>query len=166
MNPDIIHLHNIHGYYINIEILFDYLKSSKKPVIWTLHDCWSFTGHCAHVDYIRCDRWKSSCYSCPQKNQYPKSILLDKSKENYILKKNIFSSLDKLKIVTPSEWLKKQLSESFLSEIPVEVIYNGVDLNVFKPVTSNFRKANNLQDKYIILGVASPWHKRKDMNIL
>ncbi|MBG0764208.1 MAG: glycosyltransferase [Tissierellales bacterium] len=105
LNPDIIHLHNIHGYYINIEILFDYIKEAKKPVVWTLHDCWSFTGHCSHFDYIGCEKWKTGCFDCPQKHEYPKSLFFDNSNWNYSKKREIFSGIDEMAIVTPSNWL-------------------------------------------------------------
>jgi len=83
INPDIIHLHNIHGYYIHIDILFNYIKKNEKKIVWTLHDCWSFTGHCAHFDYVGCEKWKNGCYDCPEKKSYPASILIDNSKYNY-----------------------------------------------------------------------------------
>lgn len=164
IDPDIIHLHNIHGYYINIEVLFNYLKEANKPVVWTLHDCWAFTGHCAHFDYIGCDKWKSGCSSCPAKREYPSSLLLDSSKINYISKKDIFSGVDNLTIVTPSQWLANLVKESFLQDYPIKVINNGIDLSVFKPTVGNFRDQHNLSDKYIILGVANIWEKRKGLD--
>jgi putative colanic acid biosynthesis glycosyltransferase len=126
INPDIIHLHNIHGYYINIEILFDYLKEANKPVVWTFHDCWSFTGHCAYFDYVGCNKWKTGCYSCPEKKAYPSSLIFDNSKNNYINKKEIFTVVKNLTIVTPSQWLANLVQESFLNEYPVKVINNGI----------------------------------------
>lgn len=164
LNPDIIHLHNIHGYYINIELLFNYLKKVDIPVIWTLHDCWAFTGHCTHFDFIKCDKWKTGCYHCPQKNTYPSSLFLDKSKRNYSLKKEIFTGVNNMTIVTPSKWLASLVEHSFLSEYPIEVINNGIDLNVFKPTTSHFRKYYNLEKKFVILGVASVWEEKKGFN--
>ncbi|KHF38261.1 glycosyltransferase [Halalkalibacter okhensis] len=161
INPDIIHLHNIHGYYINIELLFNYLKEVNKPIVWTLHDCWAFTGHCSHFDYIGCNKWKSACYSCPQKSEYPKSVLFDNSKENYIMKKELFTGIENLTIVTPSKWLGDLVRDSYLKSYPVRVINNGVDLNVFKPTNSNFRSKYNIKNKFIILGVASVWGERK-----
>jgi len=163
IDPDIIHLHNIHGYYINIEILFDYLKKANKPVIWTFHDCWPFTGHCAHFDYVGCDKWKAGCYNCPEKRNYPTSVFFDNSKLNYTRKKEIFTGVKNLTIVTPSRWLSKIVKESFLKEYPVKVINNGIDLDVFKPRPSNFREKYNIQDKFIILGVASVWNRRKGL---
>ena len=162
-DPDVIHLHNIHGYYINIEILFNYLKEANMPVIWTLHDCWAFTGHCAYFDYVGCDKWKSGCNKCPQKQGYPTSNILDNSKFNYEKKKELFTSVDKMTIVTPSKWLANLVKESFLGKYPVEVINNGIDLDIFKPTESNFREKYNLQDKFIVLGVASIWDERKGL---
>lgn len=163
-NPDIIHLHNIHGYYINIKLLFQYLKECKKPVVWTLHDCWSFTGHCTHYDYIKCERYKTGCYSCFQKKNYPSSMLLDASKKNYRDKKELFTGVDCLTVATPSEWLKKQVETSFLSGYRTEVINNGIDLNVFKPTPSDFKQKNHLEDKKIVLGVANVWSDRKGLS--
>ena len=162
-NPDIIHLHNIHGYYINIEILFNYLKEANKPVIWTLHVCWAFTGHCAYFDYIGCDKWKNGCGKCPQKQGYPTSNVFDNSKFNYEKKRELFTSVKNMTIVTPSKWLANLVKESFLGKYPVEVINNGIDLNVFKPTESNFRERYNLQEKFIVLGVASVWEERKGL---
>ncbi|WP_142420714.1 glycosyltransferase [Clostridium perfringens] len=160
-DPDVIHLHNIHGYYINIEILFNYLKELDKKVIWTLHDCWAFTGHCSHFDYIGCDKWKAECEKCPQKKEYPSSILKNNSNWNYEKKKQLFTSVNNMTIVTPSRWLSNLVKESFLNKYPIKVINNGIDLGIFKPTKSNFREKHNLQDKIIILGVASVWTKKK-----
>ncbi|MBI6036993.1 glycosyltransferase [Clostridium perfringens] len=163
-DPDVIHLHNIHGYYINIDILFNYLKEADKKVIWTLHDCWTFTGHCAYFDYIGCNKWKSECNSCPQKKEYPTSNIIDSSSWNFKKKKEIFNGVKDLTIVTPSKWLARLVKESFLSEYNVEIINNGIDLEIFKPTESNFREKHNLKDKFIILGVASVWDRRKGLN--
>ncbi|MGV8983506.1 glycosyltransferase [Clostridium sp.] len=162
-DPDIIHLHNIHGYYINIELLFEYLIESNKPVVWTLHDCWSFTGHCANFDYVGCEKWKMGCYNCPQNKIYPTSLLMDNSKWNYQKKKELFASLNNITIVTPSKWLGNLVKQSFLGKYPAKVINNGIDLKVFKPTESDFRQRHNLKNKYIILGVASQWNIRKGL---
>lgn len=163
-DPDVIHLHNLHGYYINIEVLFNYLKEANKKVIWTLHDCWAFTGHCTHFDYIGCDKWKTGCEKCPQTREYPKSLLLDHSKLNYQTKKELFTKVKNLMIVTPSHWLADLAKESFLAEYPVEMIHNGIDLEVFKPTPSNFRERYHCEDKTIVLGVANVWSRRKGLN--
>lgn len=165
-NPDVIHLHNIHGYYINIEILFQYLSKANKPVVWTLHDCWSFTGHCAHFDYVGCTKWKDGCGNCEQKKEYPSSVLLDNSKLNYEKKKELFTSVKDIRIVTPSKWLAALVEESFLSKYPVKVINNGIDLEIFKPTESNFREVRGLKDETIVLGVASVWEERKGLKYL
>lgn len=162
-NPDIIHLHNLHGYYINIKILFDYLKTSGKKVVWTLHDCWAFTGHCAHFVTSGCERWRTECFNCPKKRAYPSS-LVDKSKRNYSFKKNLFTGLDNLTVVTPSRWLEGLVKESFLGEYRTQVINNGIDLSVFKPTESDFKEKNGISDKKIVLGVASAWGKNKGLD--
>lgn len=163
IDPDIIHLHNIHGYYINIEILFKYLREANKPVIWTLHDCWAFTGHCVHFEYVDCNKWKTGCYMCPQKMEYPASFLFDNSKLNYIKKRELFSSLENMHIVTPSNWLTNLVGQSFLGHYPVKTINNGIDVNVFKPNKGDFRENYNIGDKFIVLGVAR-WDKRKGLD--
>ncbi len=165
IKPDIIHLHHLHGYYINIKILFDYLSSTNVPVIWTFHDCWSFTGHCTHFDYVGCEKWKTECHNCEQKNEYPKSLLLDRSRQNFLDKKRIFNSLNNLTIVPVSNWLESKVKESFLSSYPIKVIKNGVDLNIFYPKKSkeSINNLYNLNNRFIILGVASTWGKRKGL---
>ena len=162
-NPDIIHLHSIHGYYINIEILFDYLARTNKPVVWTLHDCWAFTGHCPYFTAARCERWKTGCFDCPQKTKYPMSYLADRSRSNWIRKRELFSAVENMTIVTPSRWLSDLARESFLGKYPVKVICNGIDTGIFKPEASDFRERHSIGDKKIILGVASVWEERKGL---
>lgn len=164
-DPDIIHLHNIHGFYLNAELLFAYLKQAGKPVIWTLHDCWSFTGHCAYFDYVGCDKWKTGCHHCEQhRKAYPYSLFYDNSKWSYEKKKEIFTRVPRLTLVTPSEWLKKLAEQSFLKEYPIEVIHNGIDLQSFYPQESDLRQRYHLEQKYVILGVANIWEKRKGLD--
>lgn len=161
-NPDIIHLHNIHGFYLDVEQLFAYLKKSGRPVVWTLHDCWSFTGHCAHFDYIGCMKWKTGCESCPQyKSVYPYALFKDNSKENYRRKKAAFTGVPQLTIVTPSQWLSLLVKESYLKEYPVRVIPNGIALNKFHPVDKGLRKRLGMEKKFILLGVAGMWEEHK-----
>lgn len=161
-NPDVIHLHNIHGYYINIELSFNYLKEANKPVVWTLHDCWAFTGHCSHFDYVKCEKWREGCNNCPQKGRYPMSLLMDKSKSNYERKRGLFTGIKNMTIVTPSKWLADLVNQSFLKEYEVKVINNGIDLNVFSRKDLNiFKRKYNIENKFIILGVANIWDKRK-----
>ncbi|SDB96685.1 Glycosyltransferase involved in cell wall bisynthesis [Succiniclasticum ruminis] len=163
--PDIIHLHNIHGYYINCESLFTFLKEYKKPVIWTLHDCWSFTGHCTYFDFVNCNRWLTGCFKCPQKKEYPVSIVFDRSRINYIKKKEAFSNLDSLTLITPSYWLAKYVSQSFLRDYPVEVIPNGINTEIFRPTKNNIKEKLGIVNKTMLLGVASIWNKRKGLNV-
>lgn len=163
-NPDVIHLHNIHGYYINIGILFNYLSLNDKPIIWTLHDCWAFTGHCAHFDYVNCNKWKVECGNCPQQKVYPASFIQDNSKWNYITKKALFTSVKNMTLVSPSNWLAGLLKESFLSKYSIKVINNGIDLKKFRPTPSDFKEKYGLQGKKIILGVANIWDHRKGLD--
>lgn len=163
INPDIIHLHNLHGYYINIEMLFNYIKNKHIKVVWTLHDCWAFTGQCPHFTLCKCDKWKNGCNKCPMIDQYPKTFI-DNSEWKYMMKKELFTCIEDLTIVTPSLWLSKLVKQSFLKEYPVKVINNGVDTSIFKPTSSNFREKYHLEDKKIVLGVASVWDRRKGLN--
>lgn len=160
INPDIIGLHNLHGYYLNVEILFSYLKEKQVPVIWTLHDCWPFTGHCAHFDFVGCKKWQTHCERCPLTKRYPKSLGYDNSWKNFEDKRRIFTGLRNLTIVTPSQWLKRQVAQSFLNEYRKEVIPNGVDLGVFKILPS---ERNGKEGEKIILGVASVWDRIKGL---
>ena len=159
-NPDVIHLHNLHGYYLNVEVLFDYLKKADKKVVWTLHDCWAFTGHCAYFDYPACGKWKKDCCGCSRLNDYPKAII-DRAERNLAKKKEIFRGVKNLTVVTPSKWLAELVKQSFLGEYLIEVINNGIDTAVFHPTESNFKEKNGLSGKKIILGVANIWDARK-----
>ena len=162
-DPDIIHLHNIHGFYMNINILFDYLKSCHKKIIWTLHDCWAFTGHCAYFDYSGCEKWKTCCKQCPSLKEYPPCFGVDQSKRNFELKKKLFTGLDNMVIVTPSQWLADLVKESFLAEYPVRVVHNDINHSVFHQNVKPAILPDNLKSKRIILGVASIWEKRKGL---
>ncbi len=162
--PDIIHIHTIHGYYVNIEILFNFLKEYKKPVIWTLHDCWSFTGHCAHFDLIGCTKWKTQCYNCPIHREYPKSFT-DNSRHIYKLKKQLFTGVENLTIVTPSQWLADLVKQSFLKDHTIRIINNGINLDVFKPIENDIKLKYQCENKYLILGVAFGWGKKKGLDI-
>lgn len=163
-DPDVIHLHNVHGYYIDIRVLFEYLRMCGKKIIWTLHDCWSFTGHCAYFDYVNCEKWKTGCCDCGQKTEYPARIGPDRSSRNYSIKKHLFTKIPNLTLVTPSEWLANLLKESILREYPVVVIPNGIDTTIFKPVHSTIKQRYGCEDKKIVLGVAAVWDKRKGMD--
>lgn len=169
-NPDVIHLHNIHGYFINIELLFEYLREADVPIIWTLHDCWNFTGHCAHFDPINCDKWKEQCEKCQLKRVYPQRWFFDNSRKNYLRKRKCFSDIKKMIFVTPSKWLASMVQQSFLKDYNVITIPNGIDLRVFQPLDElqipNVKKI--LSEKYkidfskkIFLGVASVWTRDK-----
>lgn len=162
--PDVINLHLLHSWSINLPILFKYLKKSNAKIIWTMHDCWAFTGQCPHYTISKCDKWKNGCHDCIHYQEF-NAVLVDRTKEMWRLKKKWFTGVPNLTIVTPSEWLKKQIDNSFLSEYPVKVINNGVDLDVFKPTESSFRKDNSCEDKFVILGVAFDWGPRKGLDV-
>lgn len=163
--PKIIHLHNLHNCYINLPLLFRYIKKYKIPVVWTLHDCWAFTGQCPYFTLAKCDKWKEGCHNCPSYRGYPES-LVDKTKTMWGLKKKWFTGVANLTIVTPSKWLGNLVKQSYLKEYPVKVINNGIDLNIFKPTKSDFREKHGiLADQYMLLGVAFGWEKRKGLDV-
>ena len=162
-DPDVIWLHNVHGYYIHLGELFTYLKTCGKQILWTLHDCWAFTGHCAYFDFVGCEKWKTGCHSCPQKGSYPASLCLDNSRRNYANKKRLFTGIPNLKLIVPSYWLESRVKQSFLKEYPVEVVYNTINTDIFKPTPGDFRRRYGLEGKIILLGVASVWDARKGL---
>lgn len=163
VKPDVIHLHNIHGWYLNWKMLFDYLKKANIPVIWTLHDCWAFTGHCPHFMAIGCDKWKSGCYECDLYKSYP-GCFFDDSRFQYRYKKECFTGVPNLTIVTPSQWLADLVKKSYLKDYDTVVINNGIDLKKFKPRMSDFREKYGLVDKTVLLGVAFDWSPRKGID--
>ena len=162
----------MHGFYIHVGLLFEYIKRKSIPVIWTLHDCWPFTGNCAFFEYIGCTKWQTGCFNCPiHAKEYPYAIFRDNSKENYLLKKNAFTGVDNLTIVTPSKWLADIVKRSFLNQYPVVVLPNGIDLDTFSPIepkdSDYSQKINKLcGNKSIILGVANYWDARKGLDYM
>lgn len=165
IRPDVIHLHNLHHSYINLPLLFGYIKKNAIPVVWTLHDCWAFTGQCPYFAMVKCNKWKSGCYECPSYTEYPESAV-DRTSLMWKLKKKWFNGVQHMVIVTPSKWLANLVKESYLKDYPIKVINNGIDLSLFRPVQSNYRKEHNIAiDKYIVLGVAFGWGIRKGLDI-
>ena len=164
-SPDIIQIHNIHNWCVNLPMLFRYLKSCNASIVWTLHDCWTFTGHCPYFDIVGCEKWKTECHDCEQCSVYPE-IKIDTSRMMHRKKKEWFSGFRDLTLVTPSQWLSGCAKESFLREYPIKVINNGIDLSVFKPIESNFREKWNIpDDKQILLGVSFGWGERKGLDV-
>ena len=164
-NPDLLWLHNIHGYYINYELLFAWIKQHPEmEVRWTLHDCWAFTGHCSHFTMVKCEQWKSHCSYCVQKRGYPTSLLIDRCAQNFDKKRAAFTGVENMTLITPSKWLADLVKQSFLKDYPVEVHYNKINTDIFKPTPSDFRERYGLTDKIIVLGVASAWGKRKGLD--
>lgn len=162
LRPDIIQLHQLHGYFLNLEVLFNFLQTLKIPIVWTLHDCWAFTGHCAYFSLVGCNKWETECDLCPQIHKYPKSYK-DKSNENFHLKNQLFNSLQNLTIITVSIWLNNLVKKSFLKNLNVYTIQNGVNLNQFYP-RNNFdklRKKYNIPQGHIVMGVGTIWTKSK-----
>jgi glycosyltransferase involved in cell wall biosynthesis len=163
IDPQIIHLHNLHNCYINLSLLFKYIKKHDISIIWTLHDCWAFTGQCPHFEDISCNKWKVKCEKCSQIDRYP-SAYVDQTKKMYQMKKKWFTGVRNLTIVTPSNWLANLVKQSYLQEYPVEVVVSGIDLDIFKPVISNFRDEHRLKNEFILLGVAFSWGYRKGLD--
>ena len=170
IDPDVVHLHLLLGYYINIELLFNWLAEHRCKVIWTLHDCWAFTGHCIHFTYVKCMQWKTHCAastSCPQKRTYPETFAGDESvRWSYEQKKRLFTMLppERMQLITPSQWLADLVKQSFLGEYDVKVVNNTINTDVFKPTPSDFRERYELEDKFVVLGVASKWSERKGLS--
>lgn len=164
IQPDVIHLHNIHGYYLHIEEFFTFLAKLGRPVVWTLHDSWSYTGHCAYYMAANCEKWKTQCHHCPISNSYPESLFIDQSSRNFSDKKKLFGALQNLTIVTPSQWLANEVQQSFLNKHDVKVINNGININEFKKIdAAEARKKYGIDKEQVILGVASEWSERKGM---
>lgn len=161
LNPDVIHLHNVHGYYLNVRLFFHFLKKSGIPVLWTLHDCWTMTGHCAHFEPAACERWQTECRDCPLKHAYPRTLLADASRKNFHWKKKLFTSMKNLHIVAVSQWLADIVSRSYLRQYPVRVIRNGIDLKLFRPTPSDLRERLGIGDRKVLLGVSSVWYTEK-----
>ena len=167
IQPDIIHIHNIHGYFLNYRVLFDYLAKCDIQVVWTVHDCWLYTGHCYHYSYIGCNKWKSECVHCPQRKMFPSSWWADRSKQNFRDKKVAFTSLPKERftIVPVSRWIKGEMLQSFLKDYDFRVIHNGIDTKVFNIYdATEVKRKYQLEGKRIILGVASIWCEEKGWN--
>ena len=160
-HPDLIHLHNIHGDWINIKMLFDYIKTKSMPVVWTLHDCWPFTGRCSHFEFSGCQKWRSGCSDCSARKIYPITYFFDYSAKMYEDKRDWFTGIKNMTIVTPSEWLAAYVKQSFLKDYPVKVIRNGINTEVYCPQKKISRYYTGLEEKYIILGVASSWSAQK-----
>lgn len=165
-NPDVIHLHNIHGDYLHIGTLFEFLKKRNFPVVWTFHDCWPITGRCAYFDYNGCSKWKNGCHDCQFKKVFPITYFFDSSKKEWYKKKELFTGIKNLTIVTPSHWLANLVKQSFLSEYHVKVIHNGIDLSTFKRDnhTQSLKDKYNIDNQKILLGVAGAWSYRKGLN--
>lgn len=165
LNPDIIHLHNIHNFYLYIPFLLKYIRDNNKKVIWTFHDCWPFTGKCVHYSLIKCERWKTGCHGCPQIRDYPESIV-DITREMWKLKREWFTCIDNLIIITPSKWLENQVKGSFLRNKRIETIYNGIDLHKFKYRNNDIKERYGIpHNVYLILGVAFDWGLRKGLDV-
>lgn len=158
-DPDIIWLNNLHGYYVNIKLLFEWIKSRRSTIFWTLHDCWAFTGHCCYYDFNHCDGWLHNCDSCSFKGSYPRSFI-SRSKSNYLLKESLFSCINNLTLITPSLWLKEEVSKSFLKNYDCKIINNGIDLSAFYPE----KRGTSNDGKKVILGVANKWITEKGLN--
>lgn len=161
-SPSLIHLHNIHGYYLNYKVLFDYFAEISTPIVWTLHDCWSFTGHCTHFENVGCEKWKTECNHCPLLMAQYKSRLIDRSRSNFLLKKELYAKLDTITIVPVSNWLASVVSQSILGKFPIKVIQNGVDLEVFSPIGNDIRAKYSISDnKMVVLSVMNGYDIEK-----
>lgn len=164
LHVETVHLHNLHDFCINLPLLFRFIKRNDIKVIWTLHDCWSLTGHCPHYGEAKCERWKTGCGKCPQLMVNPRSYI-DTTRWMWKCKKRLFCGVRDMTIVTPSKWLAEQVKQSYLKEYPVRVINNGIDVSVFRRTGSDFRKDHGCEGKFVILDVASCWEHRKGLDV-
>lgn len=162
-DPDVIHLHNLHGYYLHMGVLFQYLKTCGKRILWTLHDCWAFTGHSAYCESPKCEQWKTGCMHCGQISHYPRA-LTDRSARNWCAKRDLFTHVPNLTLLTPSKWLQELVGASFLREYPVVWIPNGIDTQVFRPLSDSEKPSG--PQPFTLLGVASVWEERKGLEDL
>ena len=160
IRPTIIHLHNIHGHYLNFPRLFRALAKCDCDVVWTFHDCWPMTGKCTHFVQANCQKWQVQCQNCCQLATYPDSAY-DRSFKNHRDKKRYFLMPERLHIVAVSRWLKEVAEASFFVGRDIRYIYNGVDLDVFRPMPSDIREKLGVGSKFMLLGVASPWNSNK-----
>ena len=171
IDPDVVHLHLLLGYYINVEMLFEWLAAHRCKVVWTLHDCWAFTGHCIYFTYAKCTQWRSGCAastSCPQKRTYPETLAGDSSvRWSYERKKRLFTMLpaERVQLITPSQWLAGLVKQSFLGKYDVKVVHDTVNTDVFKPTPSDFRERQGLEGRFLVLGVAASWSERKGLPV-
>lgn len=163
--PDLIHLHNLHCWFLNLPMFFEYIRKHNIPVVWTFHDCWPFTGHCPHFQDIGCEKWKDGCHDCPLYRQYPKTFF-DCSETMYRLKKQWFSQVGDMTIVSPSRWLADRVEESFLKQYPVQVIHNGIDMGTFQPIQSDVRRKHGIENKFVVLAVAYAWDRKKGLDVM
>lgn len=190
--PDLVHLHNLHGYYLHLPTLFAYLKSHDLPVVWTLHDCWAFTGHCAYYTMAQgaqpldgrrrrarqtalgCDRWQDGCGGCPRRGSYPASWFLDQSARNWRDKRDLFTGLPHMVLVTPSDWLRDQVLQSFLKDYPVYTLPNGLDTAAFQPCQDEafmrdivrYYGLEQTGGRKLVLSAAAVWDERKGLDDL
>ena len=166
INPDIVQIHNIHGYYANYKILFEYLANRGIPTVITMHDFLLMTGHCAYINKS-CSKWETGCGHCSRLGEYPASVF-DRTKKNWALKKNLFDAFDrdKLVIVPVSYWLEGFAKRSLLGECQFNVIQNGVDTTVFLPYQGEHSKLWKCIDwnKYTIITVADRWTDANGFN--
>lgn len=169
IQPDVVHLHSLIDYYVNVEMLFNWLASSKCSVIWTLHDCWPFTGGCMYFTMAKCDRWEKGCHKpcpCPAPERFPALNLRSRIDWCYEQKRRLFTCIpaERMTLIAPSEWMADLVQDSFLAKYPVQVVKNTIDEEIFKPTKSDFREANSLEGKFLVIGVASGWGPRKGMD--
>lgn len=171
IDPDVVHLHLLLGYYVNVEMLFEWLAVHRCKVVWTLHDCWAFTGHCIHFTYAQCNQWRTGCAcgaACPQKRTYPETLASDEAvRWSYEQKKRLFTMIPdkRVQLITPSQWLADLVKQSFLGKYNVKVVHDTVNTDIFKPTPSDFRERHGLEGRFVVLGVASKWSERKGLPV-
>ena len=169
IKPDIVHLHNLHSNYISLPVLLSELAERKIKVMLTQHDCWFFTGNCFHFSAIGCEKWEAGCRNCPGRNKIgTKSWISDCTYSVWQEKKRLFSMIDDLVVVSCSDWLTDITRRSFLGNRRLMTIHNGVNLEVFRPITSNgIRTRLQIDDKaFVVLGMANKWLLERNREVL
>lgn len=152
--PDVIHIHELHAYFVNIEPLINYIRQKGIKTVCTLHCEYMYTGKCGHSH--ECEKWKTECTKCPHVHEYPASILLDQTTYMFRKKKSLFDEWKGLVIATPSQWLADRAKQSFLRNCMTKVVHNGINVDIFRPQNADaLKKEYNIKpDEKVVLGLA------------
>ena len=165
IKPDVFQFHNVHGYYLNLPLVLQYAIEKRIPIVWSLHDCWSMTGHCSHFVTVGCDRWKTECHNCPRRCDYPSSWFIDSSRRNYRDKKRLIEAVPRLTIISGSEWLAGIAAQSYFKGRDIRYIPDGIDTSIYQPRSNGdeLRNKLGLKGKFVILATGTVWGENKGL---